>query len=182
MVTELLFTALVGATAVQRGLELQRSGRNEREILARGGREHVAHQMAWMRLVHTAWFVAMLAEVWLLDRPLRPAMAAVALAVFAGGQWLRHLAMTTLGWRWSVRVYTVPGMPAAGGGIYRYLRHPNYCGVVLELLALPLVHGAWMTAIAFTVANAVLLRARIPAEEAALRRNAHLGHDAPDPS
>jgi methyltransferase len=54
------------------------------------------------------------------------------------------------------------------GGPYRYLRHPNYLAVVLELAAVPLIHGCWRTALAFSVGNAILLAVRIPAEERAL--------------
>jgi methyltransferase len=63
----------------------------------------------------------------------------------------------------------VPGRSAVTSGPYRFLRHPNYLAVVLEGIALPLVHTAWVTAAVFTVANAALLRVRIAAEEQALR-------------
>ena len=63
----------------------------------------------------------------------------------------------------------VPGLSAVTSGPYRFLRHPNYLAVVLEGIALPLVHTAWVTAAIFTVANAALLRVRIAAEERALR-------------
>jgi methyltransferase len=48
------------------------------------------------------------------------------------------------------------------------MRHPNYVAVVLEGIALPLVHTGWVTAIVFTVVNAGLLRVRISAENAAM--------------
>ena len=64
----------------------------------------------------------------------------------------------------------VPGLPLVTSGPYRLLRHPNYVAVVAEGVALPLVHGAWVTAVVFSVLNAVLLlRYRIPAEERALQ-------------
>jgi methyltransferase len=59
----------------------------------------------------------------------------------------------------------LPGQPPVRHGIYRYLRHPNYLGVVLELLAVPLLHGAFLTALAFSVLNALLLYARIRTED-----------------
>jgi methyltransferase len=40
--------------------------------------------------------------------------------------------------------------------------------VVVEGIALPLVHTAWITASVFTVLNAVLLRTRVKVENAAL--------------
>ncbi len=63
----------------------------------------------------------------------------------------------------------VPGLSVVSTGPYRWLRHPNYLAVVVEGFALPLVHSAWVTAAVFSVANAVLLRTRIAAEERALQ-------------
>jgi methyltransferase len=74
------------------------------------------------------------------------------------------------------RVVVVPGDPAIVSGPYRYVRHPNYVAVAVELVALPLVHSAWLTALVFTAANAALLARRIAHEEAALRR--HCDYDA----
>ena len=81
---------------------------------------------------------------------------------------LRYWTISTLGERWTTRVLVRPGMPLISGGPYRFLRHPNYLAVVIEIVALPLVHGAWLTAVVFSVANAVLLAVRIRAENAAL--------------
>ena len=102
--------------------------------------------------------------------PALDAACPVALLVFVTGQVLRLSAMRTLGWRWSVRIYTVPSMKPVATGIYRYLRHPNYLGVALEIAALPLVHGGWRTALVYTVLNAGLLAVRIKAEERALEQ------------
>ena len=68
---------------------------------------------------------------------------------------------------------TVPGPGGARvrHGIYRYLRHPNYLGVELEIVAAPLVHSAYLTSAVFGVANALLLRDRIRREERALNAN-----------
>lgn len=162
-------TALAAAVGVQRLWELRKSARHERAILERGGREHAPEQMPWMRLLHGAWLVAAPLEVLLFKRRASPGVTAAALGCFAVGQGLRFAAMRALGDRWTVRIMTLPGAPAVDEGIFRYLRHPNYVGVVLEMAALPMMHGAWITAGVFSAANAMLLRARITAEEAALR-------------
>jgi methyltransferase len=72
-------------------------------------------------------------------------------------------------------VVVVPGMPAVTGGPYRWMRHPNYLAVIVETAALPLVHGAWLTAIAYSLLNAALLTARVRAEEAALDQHSGYG-------
>ncbi|HSK74829.1 MAG TPA: isoprenylcysteine carboxylmethyltransferase family protein, partial [Thermoanaerobaculia bacterium] len=72
--------------------------------------------------------------------------------------------------RWTTRIVVLPGVAPVTGGPYRFLRHPNYLAVILEILALPLVHTAWITALVFSLANALLLRVRIRAEEEGLAR------------
>jgi methyltransferase len=170
VVTRLLFAGFVAALGAQRLFELRLSRRNERQIRQRGGREHAPGTYRWIVALHAAWFAAMLLEVFAGRRTFRPRLAALALSLFAAGQTLRLAAIRTLGWRWSTRVMTVPGPEGAPVryGIYRYLRHPNYLGVELEIVAAPLVHSAYLTSAVFGVANALLLRDRIRREEQAL--------------
>jgi methyltransferase len=168
MVTRIAFTMFVLAVALQRLFEVRRSQGHERWLRAQGAVERASWQVPVMAVMHVTWLVAMCAEVWLLMPPFRPALAAVALATFACGQILRLLAMHALGSRWTIRILTLPLEPPVTTGIYRYLRHPNYLGVILEIAALPLVHGAVWTAAIVSVANAVLLAFRITAEEHAL--------------
>ena len=164
-----VFLALIAAVAVQRLWELRRSRRNEARLRAQGGREHARAQMPWMTLLHASWLFAMPLEILLLRRPFHVGLAVAAGIVFLVGQSLRIAAMRALGDRWCVRVFTLPGAPAIDHGVFRVVRHPNYLGVVLEIAALPLVHGAWLTALVWSTANAVLLTFRIRAEEAALQ-------------
>lgn len=170
-----VFTVLVLAVAAQRLWEVRRSARHEAQIRSRGGREHAAGQMAWMRVIHTAWLVGMLAESWLVRRTVPAWLLGFAGAAFLLGQALRLSAMHALGPRWTVKVMTLPE-PAVAGGVFRWVRHPNYLGVCLELASLPLLGGAYVTAAAASVANAVLLHRRIAAEEAALRE--HSSYDS----
>ena len=170
MVTRLVFLGLVAGLGLQRLFELRLSRRNEQRMLQRGGREHAPETYRWIVALHTAWFAAMLLEVFSSRRKFHPPLAALALSLFAAGQALRLIAIRTLGGRWSTRVITVPG-PAGipvRHGIYRYMRHPNYLGVQLEIMGVPLVHSAYLTSAAFGVANALLLRDRIRREEQAL--------------
>jgi methyltransferase len=168
VVTRLLFAGFVAALGVQRLFELRLSRRNERWMRQRGGREHGPETYRWIVTLHASWFAAMLLEVFAGRRTFRPALAALALSLFTAGQVLRLTAIRTLGWRWSTRVMTVPGASPVQHGIYRYLRHPNYLGVELEILAAPLLHSAYLTSAVFGVANALLLRDRMRREEQAL--------------
>jgi methyltransferase len=168
MVTRVAFTVLVLAVALQRLFEVRRSRRHEQWLRARGAVERASWQVPAIAALHGVWLVAMCAEVWLLAPPFRPLLAAGALAVFACGQTLRWLAMRALGPRWTIRVLTLPLEPPVTTAVYRYLRHPNYLGVILEIAALPLVGGAVWTALVASLANAVVLARRVKAEERAL--------------
>jgi len=169
MVTRWVFTGLVILLALQRVYELRLSGRNEVVIRSRGGPEHGAWQVGAMKALHAGWFISMLLEVYGLHRPFIPVLSLLALVTFLIGQSLRYAAIRTLDWRWTVKVMTLPGLPPVQQGIYRHLRHPNYLGVILEILAVPLLHSAYGTAIVFSVANLLLLTARIRTEDRALR-------------
>jgi methyltransferase len=170
VVTRLLFAGFVAALGLQRFFELRLSRRNERRMRQHGGREHAPETYRWIVALHAAWFAAMLLEVFAGRRKFRPRVAALALSLFAAGQVLRLTAIRTLGWRWSTRIMTVPGPEGARvqHGIYRYIHHPNYLGVELEILAVPLLHSASLTSTVFGAANALLLRDRIRREEQAL--------------
>jgi methyltransferase len=121
-----------------------------------------------MKALHTVFFIACALEVVLLDRPFFPRLAVPMLGLVVLTQLLRYWVVFTLGKRWNVRVIVVPGMPAVRSGPFRFLRHPNYLAVVVEGLAVPLVHSAWWTAIGFSLLNAWMLSVRIRCEEGAL--------------
>src|SRR5687768_12173975 len=142
MLTRWIFLLLVLLLGVQRLAELRLSARNERRILESGGREHAPGQFTVMRWMHIAWFFAMIAEVFGLQRVFHPTLTLVASLAFLAGQALRYAAIHTLGERWTVRVMTLPGAQPVSRGIYRFIRHPNYLGVMLEIVAVPLVHNA----------------------------------------
>jgi methyltransferase len=172
MPTQHLFTYLILLVMAERVLELALSLRNGRRALAMGGVVAPADPYAWMVAVHSLFLAACLAEVWLLRPPFRPVLAAAMLAVVAVAMALRYWAIATLGERWNTRVICLPETPAVTGGPYRFVRHPNYVAVTLEVAALPLVHSAWITAVVFSAASFFLLRNRIRVEEAALRTHA----------
>ena len=161
-----LYVALIVAVAVERLAELVVARRNLVWARRRGGREYGFGHYPFMVVLHTGLLLACLVEA--AQRPFIPALGWSMLAVVVLAQALRWWCITTLGPRWNTRIIVVPGLPLVDGGPYRWLRHPNYAAVVLEGIALPLVHSAWITTVVFTVANAGLLRVRISCENAAM--------------
>ncbi len=153
---------------LERLVELALTERNAARLRARGGFEVGRAHFLPMALLHTGLLVAAPLEVFRLDRPFHPALGTVMLVLLAGTMALRYWAISSLGDRWTTRVFVVPEEPPAVKGPYRWLRHPNYLAVIVEVAVLPLVHTAWWTALAFSAANALMLRTRIRVEEEAL--------------
>ena len=168
MTSVVLFTVLLAVVGLERVAELVVSRRNAAWSMSRGGVETGRRHYLAMVVLHTGLLAGALVEVWTRRPPLLPALAVGMLLLVLLSQGLRWWCISTLGPRWNTRVIVVPGQPLIGGGPYRWMRHPNYVAVVVEGLALPLVHSAWITATAFTVLNAALLAVRIRVEDAAL--------------
>lgn len=171
-----VFLGIVGAVAVERLVELVLSRRNAQRAFDMGGQEFGRGHFGVMKALHTLFLFAAPAEVLLFDRPVIPWLFGAMVLALCGTMALRYWAIGTLGERWNTRVIVVPGLKAVSGGPYRFVRHPNYVAVVVELLAIPLMHSAWVTALVFGVANLVLLKVRIDCEERALREVC--GYDA----
>jgi methyltransferase len=163
-----LFTLLVVAAGIERLVELNLSRRHLTAQRGAGAKVVAEPVFPWMVLLHVATFVGAPLEVHHLRRPFRARLGVPALGAFALANLLRLWAIRALSTRWSVRVVDRLSLGVATGGPYRWVRHPNYVAVALELAALPLVHSAWLTALAASAANALVLSRRIAGEEAVL--------------
>jgi methyltransferase len=162
------FTVLVALVGAERLAELVVSVRNAAWSRARGGVESGLGHYPLMVVLHTGLLVGALVEAWVREPDVSAGLAWSMTLLVLASQTLRWWCIATLGSRWNTRVIVVPGMAPVTGGPYRWLRHPNYVAVVVEGAALPLVHAAWVTALAFTVLNAGLLVVRIRVEDRAL--------------
>lgn len=163
-----LYTCCLAALACERGFELWLSHRNARWARAEGAIEYGQAHLPWMKLLHGSFLIGCVLEVWFLGRPFVPALGWPCMALVLASQALRYWAIATLGRRWNVAVLVLPGVPAEAKGPFRYLRHPNYLAVIVEGVAIPLAHSAFLSAAVFSILNAWLLRLRIACEERAL--------------
>jgi methyltransferase len=159
---------VIGAVALERLAELHLSRRNSVWAIAHGAVEVGPRDYRVMVAFHALFLAACVAESFMLDRPFVPTLATACLVALAGAQALRWWAIAALGPRWNTRIIVFPDAAPVTGGPYRWLRHPNYVAVIAEMVALPLLHGAWITAVLASAGNAFILRARIAAEERAL--------------
>jgi len=175
--SEAIFVLAVTLVAAQRLLELVLARRNERRARARGAVERGRGHYPFIVALHTLWLVSTLVEG-ILRGPELPVLWPVPLALFLLVQPLRYWVLSSLGESWNTKILVVPGAKAVRRGPYRYLNHPNYVVVVVEILSFPLIFGAWVTALVFTVLNAAVLYVRIREENRALAEVALRGQQS----
>jgi methyltransferase len=156
----LLAIAVFGSLAV----EARRASRNERAQRARGGIEPDGDVYRLMRIAYPGAFAAMIAEGFLRDSPPSSVISA-GVAVLAAAKALKWWAILSLGPFWTFRVVVVPNAPLIRRGPYRWLRHPNYVGVVGELLGVAIIAGAAVSGVAAMTGFGVSLIKRIRVEE-----------------
>lgn len=157
---------LIAGLAVQRLLELRVARRNEAWARSQGGQEYGQEHYPLFFMLHTGWLLGTLLE----GRRSRGGVRWGWFMLLLLAQPLRYWVIRTLGRQWNTRILIVPGAKRITGGPFRYLSHPNYAVVVLEMFSTPLSVGAWRSALLGSLLNAALLRfIRIPAEERALR-------------
>jgi methyltransferase len=161
---------VIALVAFQRLMEVALANRNCRWMMARGGREFGGGHYPLFFILHASWLAGWLDEA-LWRGPALAQLWPLWLALFLMAQGLRYWCIISLGRYWNTRILVIPGVTAVSRGPYRYLRHPNYLAVALELACGPLIFDAWLTALITTSLNAwLLLAVRIPAEETALRQ------------
>lgn len=136
---------------------------------SQGAFEAGAKHYPVMVAMHVMFFISLVVEVLLVNRPLSPIWI-ILLVIFLMAQALRVWCLTSLGKFWNTRIIILPGANVVKKGPYAFMRHPNYVIVTTELLVLPLIFSAYFTAILFTILNIWMLSVRIPVEEKALKQ------------
>ena len=165
------FSFLFFLLIVQRLLELKLSKKNEKWLLANGGKFEKDRAYPFMVMTHIGWFILILIELFNSPRDVGLVQFFFFLVLFIIGQSLRILAIKSLKNRWSVRVVSLPNCAPVKAGIFSYFRHPNYIGVVIEIFSFPMIMNLKLTAILISIINAIVLFVRIYDEEKSLQKN-----------
>jgi methyltransferase len=168
MAMKTAYLVLLLLVGLGRLIELMISRRNQRRLQGQGVRKIAEPHFRWMVIVQAGLLVGAAAEVVLLHRPLIPALAISMLVLFVLANALRWWVIRTLAGHWNVEVMASARVGVVTGGPYRWVRHPNYVAVVVELFSLPLIHTAWITALVGSVANLEILRRRVRVEDGML--------------
>ncbi len=163
-----MFALFLGALAfIPMLIEARRSSRNDRGLRAAGAAEPPADVYPLMQVAYPASFLAMIAEAWM--RAAGPGgLLVTGLAVFVAAKALKYWAIGTLGARWTFRVLVPPRSTVVTSGPYRFMRHPNYVGVLGELAGMAMMARAPIAGGVALAAFAALIVARVRVEERAL--------------
>jgi methyltransferase len=167
------YLGLLLVVALLRIYELQISRRHQREMLASGASKVADPIFRPMVLLHTGVLLGAGLEVIFLNRPFYPFLGTCCLVVFLSANVVRWWVIRALGQHWNVEVMNSTAMGVVTSGPFRYVRHPNYSAVFVEMLALPLIHSAWITAIVGSAAHTLILSRRIKTEERVLLSDVH---------
>jgi len=164
----LLFTIFISFIIFQRVVELLLAKSNEKWMLKQGAIEFGKRHYRMIVILHFMFMICFSMEKLLLNLGLSTLWPAI-FGVFILAQVLRIWIIASLGRCWNTKIIVLPQFPVIRKGPYRFLRHPNYVVVSLEIIVIPLLFSAYFTAIMFTVLNSLVLMIRIPAEEKALK-------------
>ncbi|MCR8935844.1 isoprenylcysteine carboxylmethyltransferase family protein [Brevibacillus laterosporus] len=165
-----VFMLVLVIVIFQRCIELVIARRNARYMKEAGGYEVAAGHYKWIVSLHVGFFISLIGEVLLRVSTDSIPFYFWPFCVFCLAQILRIWSIRSLGHFWNTRIFVLDGKKPIVRGPYRYIRHPNYLVVFIEVGMLPLTFGAWKTALIFTVANAMIVSVRISAEEQALQK------------
>lgn len=162
------YISLLVLVGIERLIELRVSRRNQRRMAEQGAQKIVEPHFPWLVTFHTVVLVSAGLEVLLLHRPLIPALAIAMAAVFVLSNLLRWWVIWLLADLWNVQIMQSSRIRIVTSGPYRWIRHPNYVGVAMEVFSLPMIHTAWITAIVGTALYMDILRRRVRMEDSVL--------------
>jgi methyltransferase len=166
-----MFPVLLLALAfVPMAFEARLAAAHDRALRAAGAREPLHDVFPLMQVAYPAAFLAMAFEAWSRGADANAVFMA-GLIVFALAKWIKYWAIATLGRRWSFRVLVLPGSPLITTGPYRFIRHPNYLGVIGEIAGMAVMAQAPIAGITSLLVFAALIAMRIRVEERALDRS-----------
>ena len=164
----ILYLILLLAVAALRFVELGVSRRHQQQMIERGARKIDDPKFRWMVFVHAAVLLGAALEVVFLTRPFLAWLAAPMFVLFLAANAVRWWVIRTMGQHWNVQVVDSTRLGVVTSGPFRFVRHPNYAAVFAEMLALPLIHTAWITAVGGALAHTMVLAQRLSAEERVL--------------
>jgi len=160
----MFFPVFVSLVILQRLAELVYAKRNRKIMLSKGAVEYDRNGYNYVVLLHSLFFISLVLENYLLSKNLNIYWY-IYFLLFGTGQLFRYLAMFALKENWNTRIIVLKDSEPVKKGLFKYFKHPNYIGVVIELFSMPLIFSCYITAIIYTLLNAFALKRRMRIEE-----------------
>ncbi len=160
------FIIFITVVIVQRICELILSKRNENHLISKGAIEYDKEGYKYIVLMHNLFFISVITEYVFLERQINEYWK-ILLIIFICTQLLRYWAIFTLGKRWNTKILVLPNTEPIRSGVYKYLKHPNYIAVIIEIAIIPLLFSCYYTTVVFSILNLIVLHRRIRIEEKA---------------
>lgn len=161
------FLFLYGFIVSQRIIELFIAKSNEKWMKQRGAIEFGVKHYRFIVMLHVLFFVTFFLEKRLFNQGISSVWP-LFLFVFLLAQIIRVWAITSLGKFWNTKIIVLTNANVIRKGPYRFIKHPNYLVVAIELAVVPLLFNCYLTAVLFTILNGFILMVRVPEEERAL--------------
>lgn len=165
-----LFTVIISIVIVQRLAELLLARRNASKMFLLGAVEHDMKGYKYIVTMHVSFFIVLVLEFIFMNRTLN-VFFPYLFVIFVFAQLLRYWAITSLGVYWNTKIIVLKGSKLIYSGPYKFLKHPNYIAVVIELAVIPLMFSCYVTSLFFTILNLIILKRRIKIETTALLNN-----------
>lgn len=164
-----LFYIVIAVVILQRIIELVISKRNEKWLLSQGAVQYGAEHYKYIVLMHTCFFLFLIQEYIFGNESKNLNILNYSFLVFfmilqIGRLWV----LTSLGKYWNTKIYRIKKRSLVKTGPYKFIKHPNYAIVVMEIFVLPMIFNLYYTAIIFTIWNGIMLTIRIKEENKAL--------------
>ncbi|WP_243385203.1 isoprenylcysteine carboxyl methyltransferase family protein [Bacillus kexueae] len=163
----MLFSVVFFILILQRLTELMIAKNNERFLKKEGAIEYGKEHYWIMVVMHIGFFVSLWVEGFIKNGALSPYWK-VIVPILIITQVIRYWSIFSLGVFWNTKIIVLKSANVQKKGPYRFLRHPNYVVVTLEILLIPLLFQAYVTAILSSVLNYWMLTVRIRTEEGVL--------------
>lgn len=164
----MFFAALYIFLIIQRVLELLWARRNERIVKAKGAVEFDRNGYKSIVFLHVLFFISLFFEKIFFHRELNQ-LWYIFLIIFILAQFLRYWAIYSLGFYWNTKVLVIPGSKIVNRGPYKFVNHPNYLAVIIEIAVIPVIFSCYYTSLFFTILNILILKRRTKIEETALK-------------
>ncbi|QKE71920.1 hypothetical protein HPK19_03475 [Arthrobacter citreus] len=152
---------------IQRVVELGIAKNNEKKLKQRGAIEFGQAHYKYFIILHSMFFLSIFIENYFIPY-VEMEFFTFLLILFIILQLARVWVISTLGERWNTKIIILPNEKLVKDGLYKYIKHPNYIIVTIELLVIPIMFHAYITTVVFSISNLMLLKVRIREENKAL--------------